>query len=87
MKLEHRTDIQSYYDLASVSNNDINFVAFLLYLLRYKPTVKIITDLEKLKVSQYENDFNFLLDELKTGTIKNLYSIYQLTQGLTDGNE
>ena len=88
MKLEHRTDIQSYYDLASVSNNDINFVAFLLYLLRYKPTVKIITDLEKLKVSQYENDFNFLLDELKTGTIKNLYSIYEITQGaITDGNE
>lgn len=32
MKLEHRTDIQSYYDLASVSNNNINFVAFLFYL-------------------------------------------------------
>ena len=33
------------------------------------------------------NDFNFLLDNLKTGTIKNLYSIYELNQGATNGNE
>lgn len=84
MKLEHRTDIQSYYDLANCCNYDINFVAFLLYLLRYKPTVKIIKDLEYLKVSQYEPAFNILLDELKTGTIKNLYSIYQINQKATD---
>lgn len=84
MKLEHRTDIQSYYDLASVSNNDINFVAFLLYLLRYKPTVKVISDLERLKVEKYEYDLNFLLDNLQINTIKNLYSIYQINQKATD---
>lgn len=88
MKLEHRTDIQSYYDLANCCNYDINFVAFLLYLLRYKPTVKIISDLERLRVEKYEDDFNLLLNELKTGTIKNLYSIFEITQGATtDGND
>lgn len=84
MKLEKRTDITAYYDLANCCNYDINFVAFLLYLLRYKPTIKVIRDLERLKLSQYENDCNFLLDELKTGTIKNLYSIYQINQKATD---
>ena len=87
MHLKIKSDITAYYDLASVSNNDINFVAFLLYLLRYKPTIKIIKDLENLRVAKYENDFNFLLDNLQINTIKNLYSIYQLNQGLTDGND
>lgn len=47
----------------------------------------MINNLEKLKVERYENDFNFLLDNLQMNTIKNLYSIYQITQGATDGNE
>lgn len=87
MKLEHRTDIQSYYDLASVSNNDINFIAFLLYILKYKPTVKVINDLENLKTFKYEQKFDFILDNFKTGTLRNLYDIYQITQGATDGND
>ncbi len=87
MKLEHRTDITAYYDLANCCNDDINFIAFLIYLLKYKPILKVKRDLEDLKLSRYENDFNFLLDNLTTGTIKNLQSIYELTQGATNGNE
>jgi hypothetical protein len=84
MKLELRTDIQAYYDLANCCNDNINFIAFLIYLLKYKPTLKVKKDLEDLKISKYENDFNFLLDNLTTGTIKNLQSIYELTQGVAD---
>lgn len=84
MKLEHRTDITAYYDLANCCNNNINFIAFLIYLLNYKPTLKVKRDLEDLKISKYENDFNFLLDNLQMNTIKNLQSIYELTQGVTD---
>lgn len=84
MKLEKRTDITAFYDLANCCNYDIDFVAFLLYLLRYKPTVKVISDLEKLKVSHFENEFNILLDNLQINTIRNLYSIYQINQKATD---
>ena len=88
MKLEHRTDIQAYYDLANCCNYNINFIAFLLYLLRYKPTLKVQRDLEDLKLAKYENDFDFLLDNLTTGTINNLYSIFELKkQGAINGND
>lgn len=87
MKLELRTDITAYYDLSNCCNDNINFIAFLIYLLKYKPILKVKRDLEDLKLSRYENDFNFLLDNLTTGTIKNLQSIYELTQGATNGNE
>ena len=84
MKLELRTDITAYYDLSNCCNDNINFIAFLIYLLKYKPILKVKRDLEDLKLSRYENDFNFLLDNLTTGTIKNLQSIYELTQGVAD---
>lgn len=87
MKLEHRTDIQAYYDLSNCCNDNINFIAFLIYLLKYKPTLKVKKDLEDLKITKYENDFNFLLDNLQMNTIKNLQSIYELTQGGKDGND
>ena len=84
MKLENRTDITAYYSLANCCNDNINFIAFLIYLLKYKPTLRVQRDLEDLKISKYENDFNFLLDNLQMNTIKNLYSIYQLIQGVAD---
>ena len=84
MKLEHRTDITAYYDLANCCNDNINFIGFLIYLLKYKPTLRVQRDLEDLKISKYENDFNFLLDNLKTGTIRNLQSIYEVTQDVVN---
>ena len=88
MKLEHRTDITAYYDLANCCYDDLEFISILLQIPKLKPNRTIINNLEKLATSKYESAFNFLLDELKTGTIKNLYSIYEITQGaITDGNE
>ena len=87
MKLEHRTDIQAFYNFSNCCNDDLAFICKLLQFLKPKATSIIYNDLESLRVAKYENDFNFLLDNLTTGTIKNLYSIYEITQGATDGNE
>ena len=87
MKLENRTDLQAYYNFASCCNNDLGFICKLLQFLKPKATSFIYKDLESLNVAKYENDFNFLLDNLKTGTIQNLYSIYELNQGAINGNE
>ena len=87
MKLEHRTDITAYYDLANCCYDDLEFISILLQIPKLKPNRTIINNLENLRVSKYENEFDFLLDNLQMNTIKNLYSIYQLTQGLTDGND
>jgi hypothetical protein len=87
MHLKIKSDITAFYDLSNCCNDDLEFISILLQILKLKPNRTIINNLENLRVSKYENDFNFLLDELKTGTIKNLYSIYEITQGLTDGND
>ena len=77
MQLEHRTDIQALYDLSSLCNDDLEVVAVLLLLPKIKPTKKILEDLTMLRVKRYENDINYLMDNLTTGTIKNLCHIYQ----------
>lgn len=86
MKLEHRTDITAFYDVANVTNNDLEFISFLLQLLKLKSNITTLKNLENLKVAKYENDFNFLLDNLRTGTIQDLKKIYDL-QRATNGNE
>jgi len=86
MKLEHRTDITAFYDVANVTNNDLEFISFLLQLLKLKSNITTVRNLENLKVSKYENDFNILLDTLRTETIKDLKKIYDL-QKATNGNE
>ena len=85
MNLEHRTDIQVFYDFSNCCNDDINFISILLQFMKMKPLKKINDDLEILKVAKYENDFNFLLDNLQITTIKNLYSIYEMKQGVNNG--
>ena len=87
MKLENRKDIQAYYNFSNCCNDDLVFICKLLQFLKPKATSFIYKDLESLNVAKYENDFNFLLDNLKTGTIQNLYSIYELNQGAINGNE
>jgi hypothetical protein len=80
MKLENRTDITAYYDLSNCCNDNIEFIAMLLSIAMIPPRKQIISDLENLRVKKYEDNLSFLLDNLTTGTIKNLYSIYQLTR-------
>ena len=88
MKLEHRTDIQAFYNFSNCCKDDLGFICKLLQFLKPKATSFIYKDLESLNVAKYENDFNFLLDNLKTGTIKNLYSIYQsILDEVSNGNE
>ena len=38
MKLESRTDIQAYYDFSNCCNDDLEFIAILLQLLKLKPS-------------------------------------------------
>ena len=87
MKLENRTDIQAYYDFSNCCNDDLEFITILLQLPKLKPNKTTLNKLEKLQVKDYEKEFDFLLDNLQITTIKNLYSIFQLNQGVTNGNE
>jgi hypothetical protein len=87
MHLKIKSDITAFYDLSNCCNDDLEFISILLQIPKIKPNRTMINNLEKLRVEKYENDFNFLLDNLQMNTIKNLYSIYQLNQGITDGNE
>jgi hypothetical protein len=87
MHLKIKSDITAFYDFANCCNDDLDFISILLQIPKLKPNRTIINNLENLRVSKYENDFNFLLDNLQMNTIMNLNSIYQLNQGLTDGNE
>ncbi len=87
MHLKLKSDITAYYDLANCCSDNLEFISILVQIPKLKQNRTIINNLEKLRVSKYENDFNFLLDNLQMNTIKNLYSIYQITQGATDGNE
>ena len=87
MKLENRTDIQAYYDFSNCCNDNLEFITILLQLPKLKPNKTTLNKLEKLQVKDYEKEFDFLLDNLQITTIKNLYSIFQLNQGVTNGNE
>ena len=87
MKLENRTDITAFYDFSNCCNDDLEFITILLQLPKLKPNKTILNKLEKLQVIGYEKEFDFLLDNLQITTIKNLYSIYQLNQGATNGND
>ena len=87
MKLENKTDIQAYYDFSNCCNDDLEFITILLQLPKLKPNKTTLNKLEKLQVKDYEKEFDFLLDNLQITTIKNLYSIYQLNQGATNGND
>lgn len=87
MHLKIKSDITAFYDLSNCCNDDLEFISILLQIPKLKPNRTIINNLENLRVSKYENEFDFLLDNLQMNTIKNLHSIYQLNQGLTDGNE
>lgn len=87
MHLKIKSDITAFYDLSNCCNDDLEFISILLQIPKLKPNRTIINNLENLRVSKYENEFDFLLDNLQMNTIKNLHSIYEITQGLTDGNE
>ena len=87
MKLENRKDIQAYYDFSNCCNDDLEFITILLQLPKLKPNKTTLNKLEKLQVKDYEKEFDFLLDNLQITTKKNLYSIFQLNQGVTNGNE
>lgn len=87
MHLKIKSDIIAFYDFSNCCNDDLEFISILLQIPKLKPNRTIINNIENLRVSKYENEFDFLLDNLQMNTIKNLYSIYQLNQGLTDGNE
>ena len=86
MKLQNRTDIQAYYDFSNCCNDDLEFITFLLQLLKLKPHKTTLNKLEKLQVKDYEKEFDFLLDNLQITTIKNLYSIYQ-SKEVINGND
>ncbi len=85
MPLKIKSDITTFYDFSNCCNDDLEFITILLQLQKLKPHKTTLNKLEKLQVKDYEKEFNFLLDNLRTPTIKNLYSIYQLNQGAANG--
>ncbi len=48
MKLEHRTDIQAFYNFSNCCNDDLGFICKLLQFLKPKATSFIYKDLESL---------------------------------------
>lgn len=81
MNLEHRTDIQDFYDLSTLCDDDLEVVAKLIHFLHYTPTKKLLNDLEQLKLQKYESDINFLMDNFKVKTLKNLSEVVQIRKG------
>lgn len=75
--MRNRNDLTAYYDLANCCNDDIFFIAKLLHFVKTPPSKPILHSLENLNVRKYENDFNILLDNLHTQSIKDLYLIYK----------
>ncbi|MDY0292779.1 MAG: hypothetical protein RBR02_10655 [Desulfuromonadaceae bacterium] len=81
MNLEHRTDIQDFYDLSTLCDDDLEVVAKLIHFLHYTPTKKLLNDLEQLKLRKYESDINFLMDNFKVKTLKNICEVVQIRKG------
>ena len=76
--------IQDFYDLSSLCNDDLALVGSLLLLVQNPSNKKIINDLEALKIEKYEDDLIFLLDNLKTKTIKNICEIIREKRASTN---
>lgn len=68
--------IDDFYSLAECSGNDIKVVALLIDLIKVAPKAKTIHDLESLKVENYQNEINFLLDNLHINSLKHIAGIY-----------
>ena len=64
-------NIEKYYFLSELTNDDIEAVAVLIELITIKPKVRIVNDLEKLNLSKYGDTLEKLLD-LKVSTIKDI---------------
>ena len=64
-------NIEKYYLLSELTNDDIETVAVLIELVTIKPKVKILNDLQKLNLSKYGDTLEKLLD-LKVSTIKDI---------------
>jgi len=68
--------LETLYQLSYICNDNLPIVAFFLSVISDKTPNKIINDLENMRVKKYEDDLNYLLDNLKIGTIKNILSIH-----------
>jgi hypothetical protein len=80
-----RTDIKALYDLARTCNDDLEIVAFFLTIINHTSKATIIKDLETLKTKSYEDDINYLLDNVTTTTIRNICKIHKDKKAVTDG--
>lgn len=81
MKLEHRTDLNDYFELCSLCDDDIEFISlFIQYMRIKKPLIKIKNDLELYRLKKYENEIALILDTLSIQTIKNLYKLHRELQ-------
>lgn len=68
-------DINNYYGVSNIVNDDIETVAFLIQILRLKPNDRIVCNLENLRLDKYSQELDLLLD-IKTGTLKELQQIF-----------
>lgn len=64
-------NIEKYYLVSKLTNDDIEAVAVLIDLVTMKPKVRIINDLQRLKLSKHSEALERLVD-LKVSTIKDI---------------
>lgn len=69
--------IDDFYSLAECSGDDIRVIALLIDFIKFAPKAKTLHDLELLKVENYQNEINFLLDNLHINSLKNLVRVKQ----------
>lgn len=64
-------NIEKYYLVSKLTNDNIEAVAVLIDLVTIKPKVRIINDLQKLNLTKYSEALERLVD-LKVSTIKDI---------------
>ena len=68
--------ISDYYDIATLTDDDIIVVAMLIQVMQLVPSSKVVGNLEDLKLHYYEKELGSILD-LKIDTIKDLKDIFK----------
>jgi hypothetical protein len=67
-------NLNNFYDVSLVLNEDIYMVALLLATLKSNISIQIVRDLEKHRLDKYEKELE-LLNDMSIQTLKSLYKV------------
>lgn len=67
-------NLNNFYDVSLVLNEDIYIVALLLATLKANISIQIVRDLEKHRLDKYEKELE-LLNDMSIQTLKSLYKV------------